>query len=458
MATLQVGRLRGLQRLVLRGGEGSAGESASSPPAAPPPASATPDLRAWVSASPADWPDALFLLNTADTSLDEDVLVPITVGMHRWRPLAYFPWRSKLDVAAWRGREYCHTRPTGYTGDTCSRTYLAGLSAFSEEWGRLVDVGFVDNYTARGAEGQPLVIPARGFVPTQELARFRYVLALDGITASSRLARLLSLNSVVVKQTSPWIEWYYRSLVPGTHYVTFWNHHRTDLLNTLRYIRHKSRYLLDVSVHGQRAVSGYVGLFGDMESYMAGLAHRMPAASSFQSVLQECAYVQQTIDSLGPVPQAISESWGEAWAQRVEQATSQPLLLQLDDGESCEVVVVGVNHRDPSNLAFILEIAQATQPDAVALEARAGFLDTYRQLTAAVPPQLLERVAWMPLTGGLQALLGGGPRDLALSDKVAAIVVANELDVPLHGLELDDPLAYAALLAGPLGGGVAGAS
>ncbi|PNW86000.1 hypothetical protein CHLRE_03g203793v5 [Chlamydomonas reinhardtii] len=310
------------------------------------------DLRAWVSASPADWPDALFLLNTADTSLcaqppqqqqqqqqegaaeqegqsgggggeeagggkrggrgkgkakhgpcpapvlssikewgkykDEDVLVPITVGMHRWRPLAYFPWRSKLDVAAWRGREYCHTRPTGYTGDTCSRTYLAGLSAFSEEWGRLVDVGFVDNYTARGAEGQPLVIPARGFVPTQELARFRYVLALDGITASSRLARLLSLNSVVVKQTSPWIEWYYRSLVPGTHYVTFWNHHRTDLLNTLRYIRHKSRYLLDVSVHGQafayryltptarrlywqRAVSGYVGLFGDMESYMAGL-------------------------------------------------------------------------------------------------------------------------------------------------------------------------------------------
>lgn len=119
-------------------------------------------------------------------------------------------------------------------------------------------------------------------------------------------------------------------------------------------------------------------------------------------MLQECAYVQQTIDSLGPVPQAISESWGEAWAQRVEQATSQPLLLQLDDGESCEVVVVGVNHRDPSNLAFILEIAQATQPDAVALEARAGFLDTYRQLTAAVPPQLLERVAWMPLTGGLQ--------------------------------------------------------
>ncbi|KAG2439679.1 hypothetical protein HYH02_010560 [Chlamydomonas schloesseri] len=47
-----------------------------------------------------------------------------------------------------------------------------------------------------------------------------------------------------------------------------------------------------------------------------------------------------------------------------------------------------------------------------------------------------------------QALLGGGPRDLALSDKVAAVVVANELDVPLHGLELDEPDAYAALLSG----------
>ncbi|KAG2436679.1 hypothetical protein HXX76_006207 [Chlamydomonas incerta] len=305
------------------------------------------DLRAWASQAPGDWPDAVFLLNTADTSLcaqhphpqeleqqqqegggeeggggaargggrgkgkgkakhgpcpapvlssikewgkykDEDVLVPITVGMHRWRPLAYFPWRAKADVAAWRGREYCHTRPTGYSGDTCSRTYLAGLSAFSEEWSRLVDVGFVDNYTARGADGEAVTIPARGFVPTQELARFRYVLALDGITASSRLARLLSLNSVVVKQTSPWIEWYYRSLVAGTHYVAFWNHHRTDLLNTLRYIRHKSRYLMDVSVHGQafayryltpaarrlywqRALEGYVALLGDTAAFMDGL-------------------------------------------------------------------------------------------------------------------------------------------------------------------------------------------
>ncbi|KAG2436680.1 hypothetical protein HXX76_006208 [Chlamydomonas incerta] len=250
---------------------------------------------------------------------------------------------------------------------------------------------------------------------------------------------------------------------------------------------------------------------------------------SIQSVLQECAYVHEAVSSVGPVPQAVSACWSDAWALRVEEASAQPLALQLDDSELCEVVLVGVNHRDPANLAFILEVAQATQPDALALEARGSFLDTYRQLTAALPPQLLERVAWMPLTAGLQAamdhislddrlewhaalsdandrmaaaaaaagqqradptsaarepwppqqqvgppaaaaaaayrssalspsalrealLLGGGPHDLALSDKVAAVVVANELDVPLHGLELDDPAAYAALLSGPLVG------
>ncbi|KXZ45698.1 hypothetical protein GPECTOR_51g683 [Gonium pectorale] len=141
---------------------------------------------------------------------DEDILVPITVGIKQLAraPLSHFPARHKIDAAVFRGREYCHTRHAPYAPDTCSRTYFAAMSAFNPEWSRFLDVGFVDNYTLRGAPGggggEPRTIPAAGFVPTQELARFRYVLALDGITASSRLAQLLSLNSVVLKQVGGW--------------------------------------------------------------------------------------------------------------------------------------------------------------------------------------------------------------------------------------------------------------
>lgn len=35
----------------------------------------------------------------------------------------------------------------------------------------------------------------------------RYLVNLDGITASSRLGTLLSINSLVLKQASLWEEW-----------------------------------------------------------------------------------------------------------------------------------------------------------------------------------------------------------------------------------------------------------
>ncbi|GLC54593.1 hypothetical protein PLESTB_000883000 [Pleodorina starrii] len=333
------------------------------------------ELRTWLSESPSEWPDVVFFLNAADTSLcqqqrpddpqigteataaeargssgsgsgrrgggggsgggerggasggggggggrrrskaaiggcpvpvlslikewdrhkDEDILVPPSLGMRGWGPLHYFPWKQKIDRAVFRGREYCHTRTYPYAQGTCSRTYMALMTQYNPEWSGLVDVGLVDNYTfalslspSRGdlANKTAKHIAARGFVRASELARFRYVLSLDGITASSRLARLLALNSVVLKQASPWIEWYYRSLVPGTHYVSIWTHHRSDVLHVLKSLRYKGRYLYDIATHGQafayryltpnarrlywlRALREYRQLFSDMDSFLA---------------------------------------------------------------------------------------------------------------------------------------------------------------------------------------------
>jgi hypothetical protein len=50
-------------------------------------------------------------------------------------------------------------------------------------------------------------------VPASSLrdhARYRYLLNLDGSSASFRLAQLLVVNSLVLKQTSPYIEYFYR--------------------------------------------------------------------------------------------------------------------------------------------------------------------------------------------------------------------------------------------------------
>lgn len=52
-------------------------------------------------------------------------------------------------------------------------------------------------------------------VPIREHPRFRWLLSLDGITASFRIGQLLHMNSVVIKMRSKWVEFYYRC-VPGS--------------------------------------------------------------------------------------------------------------------------------------------------------------------------------------------------------------------------------------------------
>eukprot|EP00955_Chlamydomonas_euryale_P035045 349961-Chlamydomonas_euryale.AAC.19 len=54
----------------------------------------------------------------------------------------------------------------------------------------------------------------------EEHARWRYLLSADGQGASWRLAKLLAINSLVLKHRSQSIEYYYRSLVDGKHYVS----------------------------------------------------------------------------------------------------------------------------------------------------------------------------------------------------------------------------------------------
>ena len=55
----------------------------------------------------------------------------------------------------------------------------------------------------------------------EEHAKWKYLLNSDGQAASWRLAKLLATNSVVLKYESDEVEYYYRSLRPGRHYIPF---------------------------------------------------------------------------------------------------------------------------------------------------------------------------------------------------------------------------------------------
>ncbi|KAG2489619.1 hypothetical protein HYH03_011899 [Edaphochlamys debaryana] len=272
-------------------------------------------LREWVEADPSAWPQVAFVLNVADGSLcsrkvthglslakegcpvpplsyikawghggkDGDILVPMMPdGLANWT-LYNFPWGEKIDRAVFRGHNYCHSRRFAYARDHCSRYYLVYKAQSSKDWQQFIDVGTISPKVVW--RGTP--IAPSPYLPTEEEARFRYTLALDGITASSRLAKLLTVNSVVIKQASPWIEWYYRSLYPQVHYIPFWEHSQNDLMCIMELLRKQADDIQEeIARNGQgfayrylrpearrqywlQALTEYRKLFGeDMEDYV----------------------------------------------------------------------------------------------------------------------------------------------------------------------------------------------
>jgi len=94
-------------------------------------------------------------------------------------------------------------------------------------------------------------------VPLSENARFKFLLHLEGITASSRLSKLMRINSVVLKQEGRWIEWYYRSLVEGEHYLAFWKDNANDIFDVLARHGDNDVLLRNISRSAQQFASRY---------------------------------------------------------------------------------------------------------------------------------------------------------------------------------------------------------
>eukprot|EP00198_Chlamydomonas_reinhardtii_P011888 XP_001701225.1 predicted protein [Chlamydomonas reinhardtii] len=134
-------------------------------------------------------------------SIDSDVLIPHM--LHVFNHTIHFPWAAKDPRAVLRAR-----MQSSMDHRSCMRVVLAQLSA-SPAGARLLDAGFVEN---RHRTYRPTAEQMKSYLTIAEHARYRLLLNADGHTASSRLGYLMTINSPVLTEQSPWIEYYYRSL------------------------------------------------------------------------------------------------------------------------------------------------------------------------------------------------------------------------------------------------------
>lgn len=128
------------------------------------------------------------------------VLLPDGMNLCRWssiqKTIRYanhaYPWTSKKDIIFWRGS---NTNP--------SRVTLCDLSR---------SLPYLD---AKITAGRNSVYE----IPEAQIA-FKYLISMDGVTSTwPGLLWKLASNSLVIKQDSPHIQWYYQALKPHVHYV-----------------------------------------------------------------------------------------------------------------------------------------------------------------------------------------------------------------------------------------------
>ncbi|KXZ53893.1 hypothetical protein GPECTOR_6g811 [Gonium pectorale] len=241
---------------------------------------------------------------------DLDILLP--QFMFANNAMYNHPWHLKKDVAFFRGSPYC----SGYwywkvftCAKVCPRTYLAYKSYADSK--AMVEPPVLDVGLTRPLYVQPGttqcvpaddVPPSVDRVPLANHTYYKWLLHLESYTASCRLSQLMMTNSLVLMQQMPFLEYYYRSLRPGVHYVPFWNMSSpggiNDVYDVVRQLRERDaadpEYVqaiiqraqtFAVSFTGasararylQDALTAYKGLFADMDPFIEQLVRELRA-------------------------------------------------------------------------------------------------------------------------------------------------------------------------------------
>jgi hypothetical protein len=152
-----------------------------------------------------------------------------------------FPWPTKKDKAFWRGAT------TGV--DSSFSNHLdfnnyqefprVKLALLSSQYPHLIDAKLTILAQITDPRVFDLLAPYVGrSLPVTDHLNYKYQILVDGNTcAYSRAYWQLFSDCLMFKQTSPNIQWYYRSLVPYVHYVPI-AYDLSDLKDKIEWARH----------------------------------------------------------------------------------------------------------------------------------------------------------------------------------------------------------------------------
>lgn len=135
---------------------------------------------------------------------------------------AKYPWQKRIPKIFWRGAT---TGATRYITDI--EQFSRGKFLQQTKQLSYVNAGFTTytrNLTPALQKELHSHFPKQKIIPPEDAIVYRYLLDIDGNSCSySRMAWILYSKSLLLKQSSDNIQWYYKQLQPFVHYVPLKN-------------------------------------------------------------------------------------------------------------------------------------------------------------------------------------------------------------------------------------------
>ena len=172
------------------------------------------------------------------------------------------PWSHKIEKIFWRGGTTGSASEYQYNISNFDKLDRIKLVMMSKIYPNLIDAEFT-RYTSfsQDKDGNNLHYILKELFPNntaivkeEDHLKYKYLISLDGNTCAwVRVPWIMLSNSVLVKQESRKIEWFYSSLTPYIHYVPLKND-LTDIFEKIEWMENNDTTLQEISINAQNFI------------------------------------------------------------------------------------------------------------------------------------------------------------------------------------------------------------
>ncbi len=172
-------------------------------------------------------------------------------------------WQNKKDKIFWRGGPHGSESKYLYNISNFDKLARLKLVLFSKLYPNIIDAKFIASYGefSKDKDGDNLKyvldlleVQSSNRVSESEHLKYKYLVAIDGNTCPwLRVPWIMLSNSVLVKQETSNVEWFYSSLKPYVHYVPI-KKDLTDIFDKIEWLKSHDEEAHKISINAQNFI------------------------------------------------------------------------------------------------------------------------------------------------------------------------------------------------------------